>query len=253
MSSMRNAAKRVTHKERAQPASRKKFGLLEKHKDYIERARDFQKKQKFIKTLKTKAENRNPDEFYFKMNSSQVVDGIHQKTEDVTLDTETVQGLKTQDLGYVYHKRAIDEHKIERLKNNLHMIGSCDVKKHKLFVEDEAQVAAFDVAEHFQTDPRLADRSYNRPRAETILKNAESVVASGSTLIQRKKILSKVAKSYTELEEIEKRSKKLEKTITQLSLQRNLMGKGSKRKIEIKNSSGEKTATVYKWKRIRHK
>jgi hypothetical protein len=29
---MRNAVKRVTHKERAQPSSRKKFGLLEKHK-----------------------------------------------------------------------------------------------------------------------------------------------------------------------------------------------------------------------------
>ena len=34
MSSLRNAVKRVTHKERAQPAARKRFGLLEKHKDY---------------------------------------------------------------------------------------------------------------------------------------------------------------------------------------------------------------------------
>ena len=36
MSSLRNAVKRVEHKERAQPASRKKLGLLEKHKDYGE-------------------------------------------------------------------------------------------------------------------------------------------------------------------------------------------------------------------------
>ena len=34
MSSLRNAVKRVEHKERAQPASRRKLGLLEKHKDY---------------------------------------------------------------------------------------------------------------------------------------------------------------------------------------------------------------------------
>lgn len=34
MASLRNAVKRVEHKERAQPSSRRKFGLLEKHKDY---------------------------------------------------------------------------------------------------------------------------------------------------------------------------------------------------------------------------
>lgn len=41
MSSLRNAVKRVEHKERAQPASRRKLGLLEKHKDYGERERAF--------------------------------------------------------------------------------------------------------------------------------------------------------------------------------------------------------------------
>jgi hypothetical protein len=49
MSSLKNAISRRTHKERAQPAARKKFGLLEKHKDYVVRAKDFHRKEKTIK------------------------------------------------------------------------------------------------------------------------------------------------------------------------------------------------------------
>ena len=67
MSSLRNAVKRRTHKERSQPAERRKFGLLEKKKDYVLRARDFHKKEEALKVLRKKAANRNPDEFYFAM------------------------------------------------------------------------------------------------------------------------------------------------------------------------------------------
>ncbi|RWV92076.1 hypothetical protein GW17_00045588 [Ensete ventricosum] len=52
MSSLRNAIPRRTHKERAQPyvnflqfQERKRFGLLEKHKDYVLRARAFHQKE----------------------------------------------------------------------------------------------------------------------------------------------------------------------------------------------------------------
>ncbi len=45
-------------------------GLLEKHKDYILRARDFQRKQGALKQLRHKAAARNPDEFYFAMQQS---------------------------------------------------------------------------------------------------------------------------------------------------------------------------------------
>jgi len=54
-SSLRNAIKRVAHKERSQPSWRKKLGLLEKHKDYVIRAKDYNKKKAYLNTLKVKA------------------------------------------------------------------------------------------------------------------------------------------------------------------------------------------------------
>ena len=132
---MRNAVKRITHKERAQPAQRKKLGLLEKHKDYIVRAKQHHKKKDYMKVLKNKAADRNPDEFYFKMNNTEVKGGIHKDIDNGSLDTETVRLLKTQDLGYLVHKAAKDTRKIEKLKNNLHMIGDETPKSHKIFVD----------------------------------------------------------------------------------------------------------------------
>lgn len=103
-SAMKNAIARRAHRERSQPTKRKKLGLLEKHKDYVERSKDYKKKQSFIKTLKKKASERNPDEFYFKMHDSKVTNGFHTKLVK-NLDNDTIKLLKTQDLGYIIHKK----------------------------------------------------------------------------------------------------------------------------------------------------
>nr|CAB3474579.1 unnamed protein product [Digitaria exilis] len=82
MSSLRNAISRRAHKERAQPEARKRFGLLEKHKDYVVRAKAFHRKEEIIGKLKEKAAFRNPDEFYFKMINSKTVGGVHRPKEE---------------------------------------------------------------------------------------------------------------------------------------------------------------------------
>ena len=70
MSSLKHVAPRREHRERAQPRGREHLGLLEKHKDYKERSRNFHSKQARLTTLRRKAKERNPDEFYFGMQSS---------------------------------------------------------------------------------------------------------------------------------------------------------------------------------------
>lgn len=125
MSSLRNAVKRRTHKERSQPAERRKFGLLEKKKDYVLRARDFHKKEEALKVLRKKAANRNPDEFYFAMQKQRTVDGVHNANQDESnkYTQDELHLMKTQDVKYVAMKASMEAKKVEKLRATLHMIG----------------------------------------------------------------------------------------------------------------------------------
>ncbi|KAG9254847.1 small-subunit processome [Emericellopsis atlantica] len=130
MSSMRNAVQRRPHRERAQPLERRRLGLLEKHKDYSKRAKDYNEKKKQLKNLRQKASERNEDEFYFGMLSRQGP-GLRLKegkkwTGNVkgdrgnkTLDQETVRSLKTQDLAYVRTMRNVAAKEVKRLEEQL--------------------------------------------------------------------------------------------------------------------------------------
>lgn len=244
-STLRNAVKRVTHKERAQPSDRKKFGLLEKHKDYVERSKDYKNKKNYIKNLKKKASEKNPDEFYFQMHNSKVTNGKHKSTISQALDHDTVKLLKTQDMGYLVHKKSIDDRKISKLKENLHFIGVKPPSHHKIFTEPD-NVENFDLAQHFNTIPELVDRTYNRPNPKSI-ENMTSV----TTALVRKET-NKLSASYKDLRQRIKRRDKVEKTVEQLALQRNLMSKGSKRKITVMTKDNTPT-TIFKWKRQRSK
>ncbi|KAL4970482.1 rRNA-processing protein UTP11 [Aspergillus stella-maris] len=107
MSSMRNAVQRRNHRERGQLQGREKWGILEKHKDYSLRAKDYTQKKQKIKRLEEKVRDRNPDEFAFGMMSSH--SGAKGKHGTGMRDSATAQGLshdaikllKTQDAGYL--------------------------------------------------------------------------------------------------------------------------------------------------------
>ncbi|KAI5459195.1 small-subunit processome [Mariannaea sp. PMI_226] len=131
MSSMRNAVARRPHRERAQPLERRRLGLLEKHKDYSLRAKDYNKKKQHIKNLREKAADRNEDEFYFGMlsrkgpSSSSLMSGkswsgkVQGDRGNKAMDVDTVRLLKTQDIGYVRTMKQIAAKEVARLEEQI--------------------------------------------------------------------------------------------------------------------------------------
>ncbi|KAG6107722.1 Small subunit (SSU) processome component [Claviceps humidiphila] len=137
MSSMRNAVARRPHRERAQPLERRRLGLLEKHKDYTLRAKDFGKKKTQLKSLRQKAADRNEDEFYFGMMSrkgpgSRIQNGkrwdgtVEGDRGNKSLSVETVRLLKTQDIGYIRTMRQVLVKEIARLEQQVVLTRGLD-------------------------------------------------------------------------------------------------------------------------------
>jgi U3 small nucleolar RNA-associated protein 11 len=263
MSSLRNAVKRIAHKERSQPRARQHLGILEKKKDYKKRAVDFHNKEDRIKAMKEKAAMKNPDEFYFGMNTSKVQDGKHKSAADYRdLPPEMVQLMKDQDLSYVRMQKQQDSRKAERLQASLHFLGSefddektsKSKRKHTVFVDSQEAADNFDVAEHFDTLPELAGRTFNRLRKGDVEKlakktyggngndddeeeykptNAEQLQKQAKAERKLAKKLSKArSAAYGEMEERTKRAEAMQRAEDHLMTEKYLAGKGRKRKIK---------------------
>eukprot|EP00941_MAST-03F_sp_MAST-3F-sp1_P002548 g2548.t1 len=246
--SWRNVERRREHRERAQPRARRKLGLLEKHKDYVERAQDFSKKRKRLSALKERAEFRNPDEFYFAMANSRTKDGVHQVNQvrpGQKMSKEMQALLKSQDVQYATHQQVKEQNKVERLKASLHFLSEKSHGQHTLFLDDEEELKEWSAETHFDTLPELAGRTFNRPRMET-LRTAE---AQGSNDLRTlSKIKKKRDRAYAELEQRLERAKKMNLLRQHLQSHKDRQGKGKRKKV--KDAEGDAPA-IYKWKKQR--
>lgn len=83
---------------------------MEKHKDYVHRAKDYKSKQDRIRKLREKAAFRNKDEFYWGMVKGKTKGGVAIGDRgNEALSADVVKLLKTQDVGYLRIQIAKDE------------------------------------------------------------------------------------------------------------------------------------------------
>lgn len=251
-SAIKNAVKRKTHKERSQPSDRRKYGLLEKKKDYLQRAKDFHKKETEIQNLRRKAEQRNPDEFYFAMERKGTKGGVHSGsiTEANKYTQEELRFMKSQDASYISLRAQTEMKKVERLRSQLHFIGAAAPNQHVVFVEDEAAAQSFSAEQHFDTPSELLDRGFNRPRTAQLQEPMQA--ADALTRNRQRHADRKREASYRELQQRHNRHQSLSEMAGSTVMQRAIMSKGRKRKLQP-SETGDNQSKVFRWKQVRQK
>lgn len=243
-------AKQRLHRERHQPEYRQHLGILEKKKDYKLRARDYHQKQNKLKDLRLKAQNKNPDEFYFHMINSEIQEGRHhEKDKPETYTEDQLKLMQSQDINYINLKRGTEIKKVERLQSTLHLldIEKKAINKHVFFVDTKKQVKTFDVASRLSTHPSLLDRAYNRPKLEmlqksSIIGNLDEETVQGCLKLREKQ--------YSELEKRVKRADELNVLSQKMALKKMLLNKNDAPIKKVKEATKE-APPVYQWRKER--
>jgi U3 small nucleolar RNA-associated protein 11 len=239
---------RKANKERSQPAHRQQLGLLEKKKDYVKRARDYNAKKEQLRELQERASLKNPDEFYFGMQRLGMADGKLVTRDEAGgegasksgLTEEQLRALKRHDHAYLTVELQKERLKLARMQAELQFVGAVRPARHTVFVEDEDEAERFDAAEFFDTAPELVGRFHNRPRRRQL---EEEEAAEEPEEVREKR-----QKRYRELESRTKRRALLEEMVGTVELQKKLMDGGAPRR-KVKNpTTGEE---VYKWDYVR--
>ncbi|KAH8813278.1 U3 small nucleolar RNA-associated protein-like protein Utp11 [Xylogone sp. PMI_703] len=219
---MRNAVQRRNHKERSQPEERKRFGLLEKHKDYSARAKDYGEKKKKLRQLREKALERNPDEFYYGMvhkkgpsaigkNSTGTVNGSR---GNAVLSQDASRLFKTQDMGYIRTMRNKTLKEVAELEKRI--VGITGDGTRIVFVDSEEEQRKIPEGEDVDMDDEEEDSRGEEEEVEKI---------DTDTKNQRRLHQREINKLETRLRAAKQRLKALADAEEALDLQRAKMAK----------------------------
>lgn len=251
MSSWKKASKinQKTHRERHQPESRAHLGILEKKKDYKRRADDYNKKQALLKKLKFKAQNKSPDEFYFHMINSKIIDGVHKgKREGDKHTPEQIKLMESKDLNYIGFRRTIESKQIDKMQSKLQLIDETNNVKnnHTFFVDTTDEVKNFDLARRLDTHPELIPRKTNRLKTADLQSlSLPSFDDSTLTRLDRERQMA-----YKELHKRIRREKQLSIVHNKMQTNKLLKARLGVKPVKIKNATKSAPA-IYQWPYVR--
>eukprot|EP01069_Polyplicarium_translucidae_P003619 Polyplicarium_translucidae@DN2365_c0_g1_i1.p1 len=237
---LRHVVQRRVHLERRQPQRRQHLGLLEKHKDYALRAKDYKAKEEAIRKLEEAARLKNPDEFNFKMiNAESLRDGKICFREK---DNRTAQQKRNADLvdrTFVAARDTRDRKQLEKLEATLSAHGSGNGRRIE-FDEDgrpkpESRKRTRSVA--FETDSTVA--------ASRIV--VASAPSKKENVRRLKRLIDAEAEAQAEHEELQRKkheATRITRALDELETRHKLQKKGEHWKV------GETPAglPIYKWK-----
>lgn len=253
---MNNLLKTRTYKERAQPAAREALGLLEKHKDYVLRAKDYHKKKDALRVLKEKAAFKNPDEYYFGMAKTNVRDGVHRQQQTRQPSPGELAVFKKDDSAYLAFKRTAEGRKVERLSANLHGINSPLQSLHTVFADScmAVKAAARRTSGHGRTLSECARRSHlaaelgarSGPAGRPGSFKASSAPTSPSALGARGANTSSRTRTRedSELAQRRVRHQKMGRALERIATERALQGTGRRKKLAPQAGAPRQ----YKWR-----
>lgn len=234
--SLRHVVHKRVHLERPQPTKRHKLGYLEKHKDYVKRAKDFHRKEDTIKKLQRKAYFKNEDEFAFAMKSNFTKGGkMKANVKDSHLQLDELRLADSQDVKYINMREQIDKKAARKRGENLHFLDAERPNKHTIFVDEDdgapssRGLKTFDVAAHFDTHPALLSRKANRLTKQQL--ETQTFADSDELDLEKRQ-------AYRELLHRQERAQKLGRVREDLERRQHLRGKG--RRMKVKDADKEK-------------
>ncbi|CAI2731283.1 unnamed protein product [Schistosoma spindalis] len=243
--SFKNVQKRLSkiHKERPQPQRRHHLGILPKKQDFRLRAKDKESKSAKIKELRSKALDKNTDEFYFNMCNSR----FDMEKGHIPLDVEKsyldsdIKSSFYKNVTHLQYELQKEMSKIHQLESKTHLLQSESqnhrskkTPKHIVFAETYGEMVELHhkYAEKLQVD-------------ETIF----GEVSSSDPYVED--IYAQRFNAYKELSEHLERAKQLKYLLRQHEAKKSLMANLTKRAYKTIFKGSKMAPPVYEFESVR--